>query len=159
MTFPRIVQYIFKMINFYFFSSMSLPNCRQDWRPMVISVNMSAIFFCISWFLAIGTPNWILVWKTMTPLELCLTISKNILGGRKIHFIELNYNLTMDTCAHVTWGYIWQTAETPTCRVCTVELYGNRTLQHQERPMQSHTEHCSSSQTDPKARKIRVLVS
>lgn len=28
---------------------------------MVISVSMSAIFFCISWFLASGTPNWILI--------------------------------------------------------------------------------------------------
>lgn len=29
----------------------------------MISVNMSAIFFCISLFLANGTPNWILVSK------------------------------------------------------------------------------------------------
>lgn len=44
----------------YFFSSISLPNRKQDCNPMVISVSMSAIFFCISWFLARGTPNCIL---------------------------------------------------------------------------------------------------
>ena len=48
------------LVSPYFFSSMSRPSARQDCKPMVISVNMSAIFFCISWFLASGTPNWIL---------------------------------------------------------------------------------------------------
>lgn len=48
----------------HFFSSMSLPSCRQDCSPTVISVSMSAIFFWISWFLASGTPNWILVQET-----------------------------------------------------------------------------------------------
>lgn len=45
----------------HFFSSISLPRARHDCSPMVISVSMSAIFFCISWFLASGTPNWILI--------------------------------------------------------------------------------------------------
>jgi len=44
----------------HFFWSMSLPSCKQDCSPSVISVSMSAIFFCMSWFLASGTPNWIL---------------------------------------------------------------------------------------------------
>lgn len=45
----------------HFFWSISLPKVRQDCNPRVISVNMSAIFFCINWFLASGTPNWILI--------------------------------------------------------------------------------------------------
>lgn len=49
----------------YLFCSISLPKVRHDCNPMVISVNMSAIFFCISWFLASGTPNWILIEETV----------------------------------------------------------------------------------------------
>lgn len=44
----------------HFPSSFSLPTCKQACRPIEISVNMSAIFFCGSWFLASGFPNCIL---------------------------------------------------------------------------------------------------
>ena len=44
----------------YLFSSFIRPTWMQDWSPSEISVNMSAIFFWISWFLASGDPNWTL---------------------------------------------------------------------------------------------------
>lgn len=50
----------------HFPSSFSLPTCTQACRPIEISVNMSAIFFCGSWFLARGFPNCILENKHRT---------------------------------------------------------------------------------------------
>lgn len=131
----------------YFFSSMSLPSWRQDWRPMVISVNMSAIFFCISWFLASGTPNWILMQKTT--LLFMFVNKKNLKRIINITFkqtkkLKLHYS---DDFWHM---HVWRL----TCQVCTVELHGNRTLQHPERPKQYHNERCSSSRRDPEATNV-----
>ena len=60
---PKLMwkKFKFRKRDTHFFSSMSLPRARHECRPMEISVSMSAIFFCISWFLASGTPNWILI--------------------------------------------------------------------------------------------------
>ena len=118
----------------YFLSSMSRPSCRHDWRPMVISVSMSAIFFCISWFLASGTPNWILDQRG--------TSHRSVSG--------LNSNTTRGQVVLVCLL---------TCRVCTDELRGSRTLQHPAPPMRFHTGRCSSSRKVPASNRRRSAIS
>lgn len=108
-------------IGSHFFSSISLPRARHDCSPMVISVSMSAIFFCISWFLASGTPNWILIGE-----------KKNHENG-KVITINMVFMLTILF----------------TCPKCTVVQHESRILQLPELPRQYHTGHCSDNQRGP----------
>lgn len=146
---------------------MSLPSCRQDCRPRVISVSMSAIFFCISWFLANGTPNWILVkyWNTgfkiftqnkpylwLNSYMLCRFIldktescSSMFLKTKKFfwdHWLMFGYRFLPQRC-------LYNCSDVLTCPLCTDVLHGSRTLQLPALPRRSRNERCLSSQMDP----------
>lgn len=87
----------------YLFCSISLPKARHDCNPMVISVNMSAIFFCISWFLASGTPNWILIEEKVVLLKIDLLVS--------LSFCDIDSRENVDwltDLSRVYWRAAWK---------------------------------------------------
>lgn len=126
---------------------MSLPRARHDCSPSVISVSMSAIFFCISWFLARGTPNWILIeghtdmkskgwcWHRLWIFCLAFYQQDNV-SVMPIKGLELEWPETSNRILL-------------TCLECTDERHGSRIQLLRELPMQCHTGHCSDSQRDP----------
>lgn len=145
----------------HFFSSISLPRARHDCRPIVISVSMSAIFFCINWFLARGTPNWILIGRQKDTYSI-------VHQSLWIHAEKDNLNMCsmiMLTFAHflphqpdplnLTLTYTKIDSISRTCPECTVGQRGSRIQQLLELPRQCHSVHCWDSRRDPFVTKAR----
>lgn len=122
---------------------------------MVISVSMSAIFFCISWFLARGTPNCIL-WTSVHVNKLqannfCI-YSLQVRTSKNSRSIYIHYHLLSRMSVSVRR----KLKDPLTCPMYIAGQHGNRTQQHLVTPRQCHSEHCLNTQRDPDRRNTDI---